>query len=76
MQNIVDTFDDVENFIDTVNKIKDEVPDFDGKFWCEDYLMDILNLCEEWIEAHQEEYCRIRQSEIDELNYEFEKSRL
>lgn len=73
---LVDIYEEVEDFIDKLTKIKDDIPDFDEKFWCEDYLTDTIRMCEEWIEEHQEDYFKLRQQEIDELNYEFEKSRL
>ena len=73
---LIDTFEEVEDFIENIEKVKNDIPDFDGKFWCGDYFMDILNICEEWIEAHQEEYYKLRQEEINQLNYEFEKDRL
>ena len=61
---LIDTYEEVEDFIENIEKVKDDIPDFDGKFWCEDYMMDILNICEEWIEAHQEEYYKV----IDNCN--------
>lgn len=73
---LIDTYEEVEDFIESLEKIKNDIPDFDGKIWCEDYLLDVLKVCEDWVEENQEEYFKLRKEEIDELNYEFEKSRL
>lgn len=73
---LIDTYEEVEDFIENLERIKYDIPDFDGKFWCGDYMNDILNICEEWIEVHQEEYYKLRQEEVEQLDYEFEKSRL
>jgi hypothetical protein len=73
---LMEEFEEVEDFIKNVKRLYDEIPDFSKIFDCQDLLLDILKICEEWIEENQEEYSKLRQEEIDELNYEYEKSRL
>ena len=49
---------------------------FDNKFDCEDYLKEAIRLCNDWLKENEERYYKIRKAEEDEMNREFERSRL
>ena len=71
-----DTYEEVEDFMEKVEKTKYDIPDFDGRIWCEDYLLDIVNICQEWLEDNQEQYLKIRRAEEFQANSEYERSRI
>lgn len=76
MENLIDTYEEVLEFMENVKGFFGDVPDFSEKYYCEDYLLDIIKLCSEWLEQNQEEYIKARTEEENSLIREYERSRL
>ena len=71
------TFEDVCDLMCEIKYL--EIPEcsqFDHKFDCIDYLNEAKRLCAEWLEENKTRYHKIIKAEEDELNREFERSRL
>ena len=76
MADFLDTYEEVSNFIEKIESLKDEIPEFSDSIWCEDALIDIQNTCETWLEDNREEYWRLRREEQNYADREFERDRL
>lgn len=76
MENLIDTYEEVLEFMENVKGFFSDVPDFSEKYYCEDYLLDVIKLCSEWLEQNQEEYIKARTEEENSLIREYERSRL
>lgn len=76
MENLADTYEEVLEFMENVKSFIDDIPDFEEKDYCEDYLSDIVKLCSDWLEQNQEEYLKIKTEEENSLIREYERSRL
>lgn len=76
MENLADIYEEVLEFMENVKSFIDDIPDFEEKDYCEDYLSDIVKLCSDWLEQNQEEYLKIKTEEENSLIREYERSRL
>ena len=47
MENLADTYEEVLEFMENVKSFIDDIPDFEEKDYCEDYLSDIVNRLKE-----------------------------
>ena len=76
MPNILDVYEDVEDFLDKIESLKFDIPRFENTDWCEDYINDIISLCNEWLDEHQSEYQKARYKEQLAIDEDYERSKL
>lgn len=76
MENLIDIYEEVVEFMENMESFIGDVPDFDGEYYCEDYLLEIVKICSDWLEEHQEKYLKEKTEEENSLIREYERSRL
>lgn len=76
MENLTDIYEEVVEFMENMKSFIGDVPDFDGEHYCEDYLLEIVKICSDWLEEHQEKYLKEKTEEENSLIREYERSRL
>ena len=70
------TFEQVYDFLSELKYGLSDIPNFEEKEDVKDYLKEAIRLCNDWLEENEERYYKIRKAEEDEMNREFERSRL
>lgn len=75
MENLIDTYEEVLDFMEELHNIVEDIPEFEDSNWVDNYLTNALKLCSDWLEQNEEEYGRLKAEEEIALNREYERSK-
>ena len=76
MGDLIDLYEEIAGFVEQVESLANDVPDFEGKEYVENDLNDAKDTLNQWLENNKEWYDKQMRKEEFMRNAEFERSRL
>jgi len=76
MGNLIDLYEEIADFVEQVESLANDVPDFEDKEYVENDLNDAKDTLNQWLENNKEWYDKQMRKEEFMRNAEFERSRL
>lgn len=76
MGDLIDLYEEIVNFVEQVESLANDVPDFEDKEYVENDLNDAKDTLNQWLENNKEWYDKQMRKEEFMRNAEFERSRL
>lgn len=76
MGDLIDLYEEIADFVEQVESLANDVPDFEDKEYVENDLNDAKDTLNQWLENNKEWYDKQMRKEEFMRNAEFERSRL
>lgn len=76
MGDLIDLYEEIADFVEQVESLANDVPDFEDKEYVKNDLNDAKDTLNQWLENNKEWYDKQMRKEEFMRNAEFERSRL
>lgn len=76
MGDLIDLYEEIADFVEQIESLANDVPDFEDKEYVENDLNDAKDTLNQWLENNKEWYDKQMRKEEFMRNAEFERSRL